>query len=444
MKKYLVVASILVVLAAACAWYLLQKNDRPSIDEFQLAPRADKATGAEFLSAQSAAEHYREEIQKKPNAAKNYVELAQLFLQESRVTANHHFYIPKARALLDYALELEPGNFEATITKAFMLMTLHKFREAEDLAEKAIAVNPHNSFAYGVLCDAHVELGKYDEAVKACDAMMGVRPDLRSYARAAYLRELYGDIPGAIDALELAAAAGINGQEDRAWCLFQLGNLFFHDGKPDTAEYIFKGILEERPGYGFAMSGLAQIRNAQGKYNDAIELLSRAYQMTPEHIFLEQLADIYRATGQTRAAQGVEQIVLNAFDQHDRDGWNVDREYALFCADHALYLNEALSRAQREFERRPDNIDAIDTYTWTLLKAGRAAEAANFVGKALRLNTRNPILHYHAGMIYRAAGQPKLAREQLELALRTDSFINILYHNTAIEAYNSLTALALR
>jgi tetratricopeptide (TPR) repeat protein len=393
-----------------------------------LLPRSDRSGGqGEFLNAQRAAGYYSEEIRKHPTVPQNYVRLAQLFQQEARVTGRHHEYIPKAIGLLDRALEAAPDDFDATVTKASILMTLHRFEEARALAGQAIARNRHNAFAYGVLCDALVELGSYDMAVKICDTMLSIRPDIRSYARASYLREIHGDLAGARAAMEAAADAGAYGQENRAWALYTLGTLFLESGKPDTAEYIFKGILEERTDYPYALSGMARAEYYRGNTDDALRLLTRAAEITPDHVYLEQIADIQRSAGKIREAEGVAKIVMASFEQHEKDGWNVDREYALFCANHGINAAESLRRARRDYERRSDNIDALDTYAWVLYRNGDAAAAAPLIGRALRLNTKNPDIHFHAAMIYRALGDNALAHAQLGAAISGGSAVNPLY-----------------
>jgi tetratricopeptide (TPR) repeat protein len=393
-----------------------------------LLPRSDRTGGqGEFLNAQRAAGYYAQEIRKHPTAPQNYVRLAQLFQQEARVTGRHHEYIPKAIALLDRALEAAPDDFDATVTKASILMTLHRFEEARALAGHAIAGNRHNAFAYGVLCDALVELGAYDRAVKVCDTMLSIRPDIRSYARASYIREIHGDLAGASKAMEAAADAGVYGQENRAWALYTLGTLFLESGKPDTAEYIFKGILEERTDYPFALSGMARTEYFRGNTDGALSLLMRAAEVTPDHVYLEQIADIQKSAGKIQEAEGVANIVMASFAQHEKDGWNIDREYALFCANHGINAAESLRRARRDYERRPNNIDALDTYAWVLYKNGESGAAAPLIGRALRLNTHNPDIHFHAAMIYRALGDNALAHAQLGAAMSGGSALNPLY-----------------
>ena len=432
-------------LAVITGYVLLITSGVMRRDGADLVPRLGESTAsAEFLNAQKAAAYYREEVDAKPDVIKNYVQLAQLFLQEARITGNHHVYVPKASALLDEALRRAPEDFEATIIKASMLMTLHQFAEARKLAEWAVAKNPHSAYARGVLVDALVESGAYDQAVASCDQLLALRPDLRSYARASYLRELHGEMQGAAEAMKLAADAGVTGQENRAWALYNLGKLYFTVGKLDTAAFIFNGILEERSTYAYAMSGLAQVACARGRNDEAIRLLTRAAELSPQHLFLEQLADMYAATGETDAANGTAGIVLRMYEQHERGGWNIDREYALFCANHDMHLPDALERARRDYERRPDNIDALDTYAWTLYKNGNPSEAARYSDASLRLGTRNPMFFYHAGMIHYQLGQWQMASALLEQATSMNPWFNPLYAESAQATMRSLRQLAAR
>ncbi len=408
-----VVAGLIV--GSAGVYYYNKKQTLP--DFSNLSPRSSDATASsEFLNAQKSVEFYRDAIRRKPEVTKNYVELAQIYIQEARVTALHHEYFPKAERLLNEALERDPNDFNALITKAGMQATLHQFEEAKQLASKAISLNPYNAFAYGVLVDAHVELGEYDEAVKTCDKMLSIRPDLRSYSRASYLREIHGDNEGAKEAMKMAGEAGVFGQENRAWAFYNLGKLYLNEGRLSEAEYIFNGVLKERPTYAFAMSGLAHVKCAQGTHDEAIDLLKKAWSTTPEHSFLEELVNVYAATGQTGLAQETIEKVLQEFSDHVKEGWNVDKEYALFCANHNINLEKALECAERDYNRRPHNIEALDAYAWTLHKNGRSREALHYIEQALKRGTQHAVMQHHAAAIANAAGDRISARRYLQRA----------------------------
>ena len=417
----------LVASMAICAATLVLHN-APDTSIPSLVPGENRdGDSPGFLAAQRAAERLRNEIARNPDDASSYVGLARLFLQEARLTGDHHAYIPAARKLLERAALLAPDDFQQLQTRASLLMTLHRFAEAKTLAEQAVAANPRSPAAHAVLVDALVELGDYSAAVKASDRLMGMKPDLRGYARVSYLREIYGDTPGAIAAMLTAADAGIPGSEERSWALCHLANLFLRSGKPDTAAYIYHGILEERHGYAFALAGLASVAMTRHQPDSALTLLTRALSLRPDHAFMEQLADVYESMGRHDDAQRLAGLVLDSFAQHERDGWNIDREFALFSANHKLNPEEVLRRARSDYESRPDNIDALTTYAWVLQCNGRSEEALPLIQHALRLHTRSAVLHYYAGVIFGATGNPVTARSELIAAVATDGFIHPLY-----------------
>ncbi|NUO78781.1 tetratricopeptide repeat protein [candidate division KSB1 bacterium] len=414
-KTLLLIASFVVIWLGA--YFMLQKPQAG-----RAIPDLSNRTGsgsasAEFLNTKHAFEYYRDEIRKKPETVKNYVQLAQLFMQEARITGRHHEYIPKVQSLLSEALARAPKDLEALITKASLLMTLHKFEDAKALVEQAVARAPYHAMAYGVLADALVELGDYEQAVVMCDKMLSVRPDLRSYSRAAYLRELHGDLEGAQQVMKLACDAGVSGHENRAWTLYQLGKLYFAEGRLDTATFIFNGILAERPDYAYAQSGLAQINLARKNYAEAIATLKQLYRDTPDHAFLEQLVEACHLAGETAEAEKMTKLALEAYAQHEQDGWEVNLEYARFCTSYDLNLPEALQRAQREYERRPNNIDVLEVYASALYKNGQPEKAEPFIKQALRLQTPRASLYFHAGMIAYQLGKHDEAQAHLQQAL---------------------------
>jgi len=438
--KVLISTSIII---AAVSFYFYQNRIHEPMDIPDLSPRGgDSNASVEYLNALHSVERLREEIKKHPDVVKNYVQLAQIFLQEARITGKHHEYIPKAQTLLNDALKIDPNNFDALITESSVQMTLHQFTKAKELALKALPFDSYNAFAYGVLVDANVELGFYQDAVKYCDKMLSLRPDLRSYARASYLRELFGETDASSKAMILAANAGMDGQEDRVWTLYNLGNLYFNQGKIDTAEFIYNGILQERPDYAFALSGLAEVECTKNNYSKAIELLAKASQLNPNHLFLQQLADIYMAARQKPAENEMNNQILQAFEIHKQDGYDIHYEYALYCANHNINLKEALDHAEKEYEIRPDNIDALDAYAWTLYKNGKSSDAVPYIDKALRLGTKRAVLFYHAAEIYHAVGFNSKALEMVKQCLKENPYVDTMCRNGANSLYQLLQGFA--
>src|SRR5689334_743831 len=157
--KIILIASLWAVVALALTWRLTRHAALPAPDLSLLS--GGGAPSAEFRNAQRAVERYRERIARQPDHAEHYVELAELFLQEARITGQHQVYFPKAEYLLDEALRIDPVNEGAHLARASMLLSMHRFEEAREIGLKIVDAHPHGAFAYGVICDASVELGAY-------------------------------------------------------------------------------------------------------------------------------------------------------------------------------------------------------------------------------------------------------------------------------------------
>ncbi|WYB29270.1 hypothetical protein V6574_01595 [Streptomyces sp. SM1P] len=88
------------------------------------------------------------------------------------------------------------GNTDAETAMGALAAARHDFPAALRWARKATTSGPYSSSAYGVLADAHTQLGHYDEADEAVQKMTDLRPDAASLARASYAFELKGNTPG--------------------------------------------------------------------------------------------------------------------------------------------------------------------------------------------------------------------------------------------------------
>ncbi|MEW6195379.1 MAG: tetratricopeptide repeat protein [Bacteroidota bacterium] len=404
-----------------------------------LLPRTnDSNVSAEYLNAQRTVDYYREQIRKNPGDPKNYVELAQVFLQEARVTGKDHEYVPSAMDLIDRALALDKTNLDAKLTKANIFLTQHQFEKTKEIGEWAVEKYPYSSSAFAILTDAYVELGEYEKAVKTCDKLLSIKPDLRAYSRASYIRELHGQKESAISAMRLAADAGVTGQENRAWVLYNLGNLYLQAGKIDTAAFIYNGILQERPSYAFAQAGLSKVMIAKKNYSLALKHSIKAFELMPEHSFIEQKADLYLAMGKKEVEKKLINEVIVALKEDEARGWNVDLELARFCLNHNVNLKEAFTRAEREFKRRGNNIEVKTVYAIALYKMNNLNRAVKIIDEAVRFNPQNPLTHYYAGVIYSALGKSDFAIHHLEKSLTKGFACSPVFYTDAQQRISSI------
>ena len=391
---------------------------------------------AEWLNTKQAIQGLLAAIKQNPNDTKSLLALSQAYIQEARITGDHGYYDKASLELLDIVLEKDPHNFDALCCKATVLLSQHHFAEGLEIARTAQPINPSNAFIYGIMCDANVELGNYEEAVKMADKMVSVRPDIRSYSRVSYLREIYGHPQGAIIAMNLAVSAGFPGLEQTEWARMILAHLYENTGKPDSAEYEYRVALAERPDYPFAIAGLGRIAKAKGNYKEAIQDYETARGLITEYSFSDELTDLYRLNHENEKAEKCAGEVISLLGPNAGEegstghGHYADRELAY------AYLklgdkNLALKHAQLEYDRRPENIDVCETLAWVRYQRGETAEADKLINKALRTHSRNPVLLFRAGLIKIKAGNSSGGQQLIKTALALNPFLDISLRNQA-------------
>jgi tetratricopeptide (TPR) repeat protein len=360
------------------------------------------------------------------------------YLQKVRETGDPSYY-PKAEALFTEALNHDGQQLDALIGLGTLALARHEFARALDWGQQAAAINPYHAAAYGVIGDAQIELGRYDDAVASFQRMIDLRPDLGSYSRVSYARELYGDPDGALTAMKQAATAGAGRAENVAWTQAQIGNLLFNRGDLDGAETAYRRSLATLDGYVYGVAGLAKVAAARGEYDEAIAGYQAAIAAIPAAEFLIALGDAQTAAGKTDDAAGSYALVEAIQKLANENGVNTDLEMALFDADHGRDLSDALERARTGYTERP-SIHGADVLAWTLFKSGQAEEAQGYMREAMRLGTRDALLFAHAGLIEAALGNRDAAISYLQEALAINPHFSVLLNGQVRDELTRLQA----
>jgi pentatricopeptide repeat protein len=325
-----------------------------------------------------------------PNDFDDYIKLAEVFMHEARVTGEHGHYYPSALLVLNKVLEKEKKptdiRFNALLYKASVMLSQHEFHEAKALSLEAMKINKYNAQLYGTLVDALVELGEYDDAVMMADKMVSLRPDLRSYARISYLREIYGDMNGAIEAMTMAAEAGYPGLEQTAWAKLTLGELYVKNKEFEKAALVFQQILEERENYPFAIAALGNLELEKKNYEGAEALLQKAANIIPEVGYYCDLAKVYKSTDRkAKFDETIEEILVMLKDDVD-SGHNMNLEYADLYLNLVKNTDAAEKYALREYAKRPNNIDVNKMMAEILLSKNKVSQAQSHLDYILTIN----------------------------------------------------------
>jgi tetratricopeptide (TPR) repeat protein len=378
-------------------------------------------------------------IEQAPDEPDGYNLLASAYSQKARETGNFR-YNAKTEAALKRSLEVAPDNYDALKLRAKLLLTYHRFREGLEVAQRAQSSRPQDHDLYGALTDALVELGEYEEAVKAAQTMINLRPDTASYSRVSYLRELHGDTEGAIEAMLTAVkAASPQDPENLAWCRVQLGNLLLNAARREEAEGQFDRALQSFPDYRQALEGKARARIEAGDLESAIAIYKQEQERNPASADAAlALGDLFTKQGQTEEAkrqyerfESLERV--NAAAEND---WH---HLVYFWADHNRNLDEALRLARQARDYRCD-IHTCDALAWTLFRQRQFTEAKAAIDEATRLGTRDARILYHAGLIYNEIGERQKAAGFLKQALETNASFDVLQADTAQRLLSAISS----
>ncbi|MEU2271919.1 tetratricopeptide repeat protein [Streptomyces olindensis] len=355
-------------------------------------------------------------LRAQPRDHGSWATLGVAYVEQARTNGDPSRY-PQAERALRRSLDLKPGNDQALAGRAALAAARHDFPGALEYADRALEQNPYNERALCTRIDALVELGRYDDAAEAADTADDRRPGVPVFTRYAYVRELRGDVRTARDVLERALSAA-HAPADIAYVATALGQLAWNQGDYPTALDHYARALAADDDYLPALEGRARAQAANGDRAAAVKGLERVVARFPLPGPLVALGELYEDRGADgdRAKAGDQYALVDAWTSLARAGGvNADLDAAMAAADHGD-RKAALRAARAEWDRR-QSVHTADALAWALHVNGRDEEALPYARRATATGYRNAAFLYHRGIIERAAGDERAARDHLKAAL---------------------------
>lgn len=355
-----------------------------------LAPLGgDKPIDQEIAHQQSLAEN---------GSSPAFERLGWTFVKKARISLDAGFY--KLAEQCAACLEARNSNrADALLLRAHALQSLHHFAEAEAAARELVR-SRERPFDYGVLGDVLIDEGKVREGAAAYQRMVDLRPDLQSYARAAHVRWLTGDLEGAIELMKLATGASSpNDPEAGAWAFTRLALYQLQRGTTKSALASCDAALSLQSDYPPAMLARGRILLAENRAIDAVVELQRAAKLNPLPEYQWALEDALNVKSQIVA----------------RSNTDDPRTLSLYLATRHEDVERAVRLAQQELTNRGD-VFTHDALAWALAASGRTTEAQQHITQALSEGTVDARLYLHAGVIAALNNDHKQARRWLERA----------------------------
>jgi tetratricopeptide (TPR) repeat protein len=411
---------------------MLAQTDRP------LSGLQNRYTVAELngMKTDDRISFLESKLRKQPNDAQLQGLLAAVFLQKLRETIDP-VYLQHAANVVDKMLSANPKSYSALRLQNEVDTQRHGFPKVAARARELLDRNPSDSGTVGLLGDALMEMGKYDEAGEAYRRMLELSPNLFSYNRVAYHRFVTGSAPEALSWMNQAVRAGSDSPENQAWCLVEFGDLLFKTGHLEDARTAYKQALSTFPGYHRANAALGRLLAAEGDYSQAIEHVKKAQASVPFPDYAALLEALYRRAGRNQEADRQLELIDTIDKLMKVNGETMNRNLAVILADEDRKLDRAMELAQAEFSVRND-VFTYDALSWVQYRRKNYREAAAASEKALQKGTPDPMLYYHAGMIELALDQKQAAKRNLERALSLNPKFDFRFAPEAKRALQSI------
>ncbi|HRH38123.1 MAG TPA: hypothetical protein PK760_07255, partial [Flavobacteriales bacterium] len=378
----------------------------------------------------------KEHLAKQPDDMKSWLKLSEVFITEARITGNYTTNHDAALSILDRVLTNTKGidaasremHGEALTLKAMIKLSQHEFQDALTLGQEAVAIDPHRAFNYGILVDANVELGNYTKAVEMSDKMVGIRPDLRSYSRVSYLREIFGDVDGAMQAMDMAVKAGYPGSEETSWCRVQLGGLSERNGDLIKAQRQYEQALAERPNYPFALAAIGRVEGKLKHYPEAEKNLSAAIALMPDASLYEEQARVFAAQKKTEpydeAVRNAGLVLAGLAKGGEGHSHQVGLEMARYQLEFAKDLDNALTNAEHEATHRAGNNDVNLALAAIRYAKGETAPAAINIALAKATGSQDAYMQCLAGLIMIKNGETLKGKALVVASFKRDPYQN--------------------
>ena len=367
-----------------------------------LGSPASPSTSRESLERTRA--EMEAQLRANPHDAAAAVRLADALLRLARVTNNAGLAV-NAERVLNAVLSADVNRYDARRMLATVLLSQHRFRDAIREGERCRQMQPRDAWPMGVLGDAHLELGEYDQAFDAFQQMVALRPDSASYARAAYARELQGDLAGALRLMTMALeATSPNDPESLAWHHVQLGALHLAMGDLNEAEREYAHADYVFPRHPMAIEGLARVDDKRGRTDAAVARLEPLVEGNASPATLAYMSELLKKVGRAADAQRYERLA--------EASWRADvpepAKLAMFLANSGVRerVEEAVRIAETESAVR-DDIFTDDALAWAYFKAGQIDRAAAASARATRTGSLDRSIREHAQAIARAQTRTK-------------------------------------
>ena len=317
----------------------------------------------------------------------------------------------KARQNYAKALELSPNNLlgYAHRNLGHALLSLRKFKEAEEHFLEAKNYDPNDSFIYYYLGSLYRETSRLKEAESSFRETLRLAPSFN--AAYYYLGLVYQDQNRYADAAIVLKTAA-DREPANASYIYHLGINHFYQQEYGQSIPLLQEALRLQPDLLFAYNYLAQSLKATGQTEEAHKVWDRAIDLDPAD------AENYFQLGLLRYEQedlaGAEPLFQKALEL------DPEQPYALYYQGMILWKQKRLTESQALFQKAlpflPEDENLLYQIGLVYYELGQFSQAEFYLRKVLEVNPSHGLSCYTLGLVFKQTGKPEEASEMLQKA----------------------------
>ena len=323
--------------------------------------------------------------------------------------------LKEAERAYEEALKKTPNNIKL-LEKLFQLYVLFdEYDKAEKTINKIVEIDPFRKDALLKKYLLYLRVGKAKEIVKDLEVLAKKYPDdpkVLSILGMAY--DYLKDYDKAIKTYKKALKLNPDNKDE---LLERMATIYIDLGKYKEAEKIANELIKSDPLERRYYLLLADIKDKEGKTEEAIKVLKEAEESLPE----DEKAVIYFMEGvyydRLNKWKEAEEALKKALEirQNYPDALNY-LGYSYIVRD--IDINKGIELVKKALELSPENPAYLDSLAWGYYKLGKLKEAYKYIKKAYEQMSDDPVLTFHYGAILEKLGKKEEALNLYKKALK--------------------------
>ena len=400
---------IIVLFAAFCIIGCKPNNQIANANDYDKYLKNEPNKSLTFVKKEIV--FWNDKFLKAPNQISYLSQLAANYSKSFEITGNIDYLIKTEKLLLQSNQAYNYTNAGTIRSLARNYISQHRFKEANQLAQKAFEIGDGMKETQKLMFDVNMELGNYDVAEKALNEI-NLPNDFDFFIRMSKWCDHQGDLNKAIQFLEKAKnEAEINDNKSlKIWTYSNLGDLNGHAGNIKKSYDYYLKTLELDAYNSYALKGIAWITFSNDKNTKEAKRIITAIEVshnTPDFYLLKsKIADFENNNieKQENLNQYFKMISNNKY------GAMYNKYNTLIYAENKETLNKALQIAKIEVDHRPTP-DSYDLLAWAYYKLGNSKKALEIAQENVIGKSFEPILNYHVAEIYKINNRSEVSQK---------------------------------